>query len=64
VAVVIGCVLLAAQSNRPTTPTWVKAVALGGLALGGLGVLVAGGMYLDLFAAPPVLPQAPALGGG
>ncbi len=63
VAVVIGCVLLTAQSNRPTTPTWVKAVALGGLALGVLGVLVAGGMYLDLFAAPPVLPQAPSLGG-
>jgi hypothetical protein len=29
VAVVIGGVLLAAHSNRPTSPTWVKAVALG-----------------------------------
>jgi hypothetical protein len=64
VAVVIGGVLLAAHSNRPTSPTWVKAVALGGVVLGGLGVLVAGGMYLDLFAAPPVLPQTPPLGGG
>ena len=63
VAVVIGGVLLAAHSNRPTSPTWVKAVALGGVVLGGLGVLVSGGMYLDLFAAPPVLPQTPPLGG-
>jgi hypothetical protein len=39
-------------------------VALGGVVLGGLGVLVAGGMYLDLFAAQPVLPQTPPLGGG
>jgi hypothetical protein len=64
VAVLIGCVLLTARSNRPTSQTWVKAVALGGVVLGGLGVLVAGGMYLDLFAAPPVLPQTPPLGGG
>jgi hypothetical protein len=64
VAVLIGCVLLTAHSNRPTSQTWVKAVALGGVVLGGLGVLVAGGMYLDLFAAPPVLPQTPPLGGG
>jgi hypothetical protein len=64
VAVLIGGVLLAAHSNRLTSQTWVKAVALGGVVLGGIGVLVAVGMYLDLFAAPPVLPQTPPLGGG
>jgi hypothetical protein len=64
VAVLIGCVLLAAHSGRPTSQTWVKAVALGGVVLGGIGVLVAVGMYLDLFAAAPVLPQTPSVGGG
>jgi hypothetical protein len=63
VAVVIGVVLLAAHSGRPTTRAWVRAVALGGVVLGGIGLLVAMGMYLDLFAAPPELPQTPQLGG-
>jgi hypothetical protein len=39
-------------------------MALGGVVLGGIGVLVAAGMYLDLFATPPVLPQTPPFGGG
>jgi hypothetical protein len=64
VAVVIGGVLLAAQSGRPTTRPWVRAVALGGVVLGGIGLVVAAGMYLDLFVAAPQLPQAPQLGGG
>ena len=63
VAVVIGGILLAAQSGRPTTRAWVRAVALGGVVLGGIGLVVAAGMYLDLFAAAPELPQAPQLGG-
>ncbi|QYN34965.1 hypothetical protein K1T35_42580 [Pseudonocardia sp. DSM 110487] len=63
VAVVIGAVLLAAQSGKPTVRAWVRAVALGGVVLGGIGLLVAVGMYLDLFAAAPVLPQTPQLGG-
>lgn len=64
VAVVIGGVLLAAHSGRPTTRAWVRAVALGGVVLGGIGLLVAVGMYLDLFAAAPELPRTPQLGGG
>jgi hypothetical protein len=63
VAVLIGCVLLAAHSGRPTLQTWVKAVALGGVVLGGIGLLVGVGMYFDLFAAMPVLPQTPSVGG-
>jgi hypothetical protein len=63
IAVVIGGVLLAAQSGRPTTRAWVRAVALGGVVLGGIGLVVAAGMYLDLFVAAPELPQAPQLGG-
>jgi hypothetical protein len=64
VAVLIGCVLLAAHSGRSTLQTWVKAVALGGVVLGGIGLLVGVGMYFDLFAAMPVLPQTPSVGGG
>ncbi|MHA6631173.1 hypothetical protein ACU61A_37555 [Pseudonocardia sichuanensis] len=63
-AVLVGGVLLAARSRRTGTASWIKALALGGAVLGALGLLVAGGMYLDLFAAQPQLPTAPALGGG
>ncbi|TQM10042.1 hypothetical protein FB558_5823 [Pseudonocardia kunmingensis] len=63
-AVLVGGVLLAAHSRRTGTASWIKALALGGAVLGALGMLVAGGMYLDLFAAQPQLPTAPALGGG
>jgi hypothetical protein len=62
VAVVIGGVLLIAHSGRPTTQAWVRAVALGGVVLGGIGLLVAVGMYLDLFAAAPELPRTPSPG--
>jgi hypothetical protein len=59
IAVVVGGVLLALVAKRAETRTWVKAVALGGLILGAIGLLVAGGMYLDLFAAPPKVPGQP-----
>jgi hypothetical protein len=62
-AVLTGGMLLAAHAQRPDTRSWVKSVALAGVVLGGIGVLLAGGMYFDLFAAQPVLPQAPSLGG-
>ncbi|WP_274033581.1 hypothetical protein [Streptomyces sp. MMBL 11-1] len=39
-------------SGRPQ-PTWVRAVALAGVALGVLGVLISAGMYLDLFVPLP-----------
>ncbi|MEU6114777.1 hypothetical protein ABZ840_09625 [Streptomyces sp. NPDC047117] len=48
--VVTGVVLL----GRPQA-AWTKAVAWGGFALAVLGLVVAGGMYLDLFAAAPKL---------
>jgi hypothetical protein len=64
VAVVLGGVVFAVHARRSDTQAWVKAVAVAGAALGAVGVLVAGGMYFDLFAAQPELPQAPTLGGG
>ncbi|MQA17275.1 MAG: hypothetical protein GEV09_25070 [Pseudonocardiaceae bacterium] len=63
VAVLVGGVLLAARARRADTQPWVKAVALGGVVLGGIGLLVAGGMYLDLFASQPAIPAAPGIGG-
>lgn len=47
-------------SERPR-PTWVRAVALAGVALGAIGVLISAGMYFDLFMA---LPTAGAPAGG
>ncbi|MFI1245312.1 hypothetical protein ACH4TY_01225 [Streptomyces anulatus] len=49
-----------APSERPQ-PTWVRAVALAGVALGVLGVLISAGMYFDLFVS---LPTAGAPAGG
>ncbi|MER7395654.1 hypothetical protein ABT381_09070 [Streptomyces sp. NPDC000151] len=48
--VVTGVVLL----RRPQT-VWVRAVAWAGFALAVIGLVVAGGMYLDLFASAPKL---------
>ncbi|QGK68489.1 hypothetical protein GIY23_01990 [Allosaccharopolyspora coralli] len=62
-AILVGGVVLAALAKRTGGARWVNAVALGGVALGVLGLLVAGGMYLDLFAGPPVLPQMPSMPG-
>lgn len=47
-------------SGRPQ-PTWVRAVALAGVALGVLGMLISAGMYFDLFVS---LPTAGAPAGG
>ncbi|MEU7315628.1 hypothetical protein [Streptomyces sp. NPDC007083] len=58
-AVVVGALLLAALTGRSGARGWVKAVALGGVLLGLVGLLVAGGMYFDLFAAQPEVPAAP-----
>ncbi|MCP2253123.1 hypothetical protein LY13_001871 [Prauserella aidingensis] len=64
VAVVVGAVVLFAHTRRADKRPWVTALAVGGVVLGLLGVLLAGGMYLDLFAAQPELPAAPQLGAG
>ncbi|WP_215103216.1 hypothetical protein [Streptomyces sp. McG3] len=47
-------------SERPQ-PTWIRAVALAGVALGAIGVLISAGMYFDLFVS---LPTAGAPAGG
>ena len=38
---------------RPERPVWVRAVALGGAVLGGLGLLLSVGTYFDLFLSLP-----------
>ncbi|MEU3686847.1 hypothetical protein [Streptomyces narbonensis] len=38
---------------RPERPVWVRAVALGGAVLGGLGLLLSAGTYFDLFLSLP-----------
>ncbi|MEU6697880.1 hypothetical protein [Pseudonocardia sp. NPDC046786] len=63
VAVVLTTVLLLGPAKRPGTAAWVRPVALGGLVLGVLGLFVSGGMYLDLFASQPVLPEMPMMPG-
>ncbi|WFG42084.1 hypothetical protein [Pseudonocardia alni] len=63
VAVLLGLVLVLGPAARPAAGAWVRPVALGGLVLGVLGLLVSGGMYLDLFASTPVLPQMPGIPG-
>lgn len=62
-AVIVGAVLLGVRGRASATPSWVTAVALGGTVLGVIGLLVSGGMYLDLFAAAPQLPPMPGMGG-
>jgi hypothetical protein len=63
IAVIVGAVLLLGPVRKPSAPTWARPVALGGLVLGVLGLFVAGGMYIDLFAAQPALPAMPAMPG-
>ncbi|MBO8195335.1 hypothetical protein ITI46_27340 [Streptomyces oryzae] len=58
-ALVVGGLLLASLSGRPGARGWVKAVSLGGVLLGLIGLVVAGGMYFDLFAAQPKVPSTP-----
>ncbi|MFI1222023.1 MULTISPECIES: hypothetical protein [unclassified Streptomyces] len=64
-ALLVGALVLVrpafgVPSERPQ-PTWVRAVAVAGVALGALGVLISLGMYFDLFAALPSA-GAPAAG--
>lgn len=54
-----GGVLLAVYGRASQTRPWVKALALGGVILGVIGLLIALGMNLDLFADQPELPTAP-----
>ncbi|NLU66999.1 hypothetical protein [Streptomyces sp. HNM0574] len=57
-AVLLGGLLLAVVAKRAGTGSWVKAVALGGVLLGLVGLVVAGGMYFDILAPQPEIPGA------
>lgn len=59
VAVVIGAVVLVVAARRSDGRAWVTAAAVGGVVLGLVGFVLAGGMYLDLFASPPEMPTTP-----
>lgn len=59
-AVVLGALAVAVFAKRHDTRPWVKAVAFGGIVLGVVGLVVAGGMYTDVLAPPPEMPSAPA----
>ncbi|MEC4016240.1 hypothetical protein [Streptomyces sp. H27-D2] len=61
VAIVLGgAVLLRPETADGPRPVWVKALAWGGVALGLIGLLIAVGMYFDLFANLPTVPKTPA----
>ncbi|OEV04939.1 hypothetical protein [Streptomyces oceani] len=59
VAIVLGATVLVLLAKRTDARVWVRALALGGLALGVIGALVATGMYFDLFASAPEPPDMP-----
>lgn len=64
VAVLVGGgVLLALHGRSSETRPWVKALALGGVILGLIGLLIAVAMNFNLFADQPVIPAAPPMGG-
>lgn len=54
-----GGVLLTLHGRRTEARPWVKALALGGVILGCIGLLIAVAMNFDLFAEQPELPTAP-----
>lgn len=60
VAVIVGGAVLL---SRPRA-TWTRSLAWGGLALGVLGVFLSAGMYFDLFASMPSIPQTAPPGAG
>lgn len=55
-AVLLGGALLVGLAHRPDSRQWVRAVALGGVVLGVIGLVVAGAMYLDIFPQPELPP--------
>ncbi|MFD9032866.1 hypothetical protein ACFVZW_17200 [Streptomyces sp. NPDC059567] len=42
--------------TRPQRPVWVRAVAVAGAVLGGIGLFLSAGMYFDLFLSLPAAP--------
>ena len=57
VALIVAVIVLLTPRRIP----WVRPFAVAGVVLGIIGVLVAVGMYYDLFAALPTAPATPAL---
>lgn len=58
-AIVVTLVVL--LLGRVGHSTWSRAVAVAGVILGLIGLLLAGGMYADLFGAPPQVPTTPGM---
>jgi len=58
--VVTGAALVipAVSRNDEESPTWVRAVAFGGLALGTIGLVIAAVMWFDVFTELPAIPEA------
>jgi hypothetical protein len=61
VAIIVASAVLLRQqfTPGPLAAPWVKAVAWGALALGVIGLLIAGAMWFDLFTTLPVAPTSP-----
>ena len=51
-------VIPAISKNGEKSPTWVRAVAFGGLALGTIGLVIAAVMWFDVFTELPAVPEA------
>ena len=62
-AAIVGAVLAFGPARKPGAPGWARAASLTGLVLGVLGIIVAGGMYIDLFAGAPQMPTMPTMPG-
>ncbi|WP_189853647.1 hypothetical protein [Streptomyces omiyaensis] len=52
-ALLLGVLVLALALGGPRQPAWVRAVAVAGAVLGGLGLLLSVGAYFDLFLGLP-----------
>lgn len=58
--IVAGAALVtpAFRKNGQDSPTWARAVAFGGLALGTIGLVIAALMWFDIFTELPAVPEA------
>jgi hypothetical protein len=65
-AIIVAGVALVVPALRKTgdeSPTWVRAVAVGGVALGSIGLVIAALMWFDVFTELPAVPEQPAIPG-
>lgn len=54
---VAALIISALSKNGEGSPTWVRAVAIGGLALGTIGLVIAAVMWFDVFTELPTVPE-------